>query len=136
MRALCSFSAVLLLFMVAPSALASNQFDMCGGGGPRITCVVDGDTFWLDGEKIRISNIDTPEVGGASCIDELGLAVHSTRRLSELLRAGGFELVREGQDHYGRTLARVVNSAGQDLGETLISEGLARPWTGRRESWC
>jgi micrococcal nuclease len=25
---------------------------------------------------------------------------------------------------------------GRDLGETLIAEGVARPWRGRREPWC
>ncbi len=28
----------------------------------RRTCVVDGDTIWLEGVKIRIADIDTPEI--------------------------------------------------------------------------
>nr|MDX8317342.1 thermonuclease family protein [Agrobacterium rosae] len=38
---------------------ASEAFSICGSG-QRITCVVDGDTFWFRGEKIRIADIDTP----------------------------------------------------------------------------
>jgi len=39
---------------------SSPQFAICGT--VRRTCVVDGDTFWLDGNKIRIADIDTPEI--------------------------------------------------------------------------
>ena len=34
------------------------------GFGRRINCVVDGDTLWLDGEKIRLDSINAPEVEG------------------------------------------------------------------------
>ena len=54
---------------------------------PRITCVVDGDTLWLDGVKIRLKNFDTPEpqtnlCGGAR---EKALANKASSRLIELL---------------------------------------------------
>ena len=39
------------------------------------------------------------------------------------------------EDRYGRKL-RVVVRDGWSLGETLVSEGLARRWTGRRLPWC
>ncbi len=39
------------------------------------------------------------------------------------------------KDRYGRTLA-TVSVDGQDVGEILIAEGLARPWTGHRQPWC
>jgi micrococcal nuclease len=35
--------------------------DICGNG-KRVTCVVDGDTFWWQGEKIRIKDLDAPEI--------------------------------------------------------------------------
>ena len=37
-----------------PTTAAS--FPICGGGS-RSTCVVDGDTFWLEGTKYRIADI-------------------------------------------------------------------------------
>ena len=58
--------------------------------------------------------------------------------MSALLREGPFELRRTGmRDHdvYGRKL-RVVTRSGRSLGETMVAEGLARPWRGRREPWC
>ena len=36
------------------------QFSSCHVGG-GYNCVVDGDTIWLNGQKIRIADIDTPE---------------------------------------------------------------------------
>ena len=56
----------------------------------------------------------------------------------DLLNAGPFELKpipRRDQDRYGRDL-RVVVRNGRSLGDQLVSEGLARTWTGRREPWC
>jgi endonuclease YncB( thermonuclease family) len=56
----------------------------------------------------------------------------------ELLNAGPFELQAfedRDADRYGRLL-RVVVRDGKSLGDQLVSEGLARTWTGRREPWC
>lgn len=101
--------------------------------GPRDNCVVDGDTFWTNGEKVRIADIDAPEIRG-QCSWESDAALRSQRRLA-LLLSGRFELRRVGKDPYGRTLA-VVLVDGHSVGDTLVAEGLARTWTGRRESWC
>lgn len=49
--------------------------------------VVDGDTFRYGGEKIRIADIDTPEVKGR-CAFESELAARATDRLEELLNQG------------------------------------------------
>jgi micrococcal nuclease len=98
--------------------------------------VIDGDTFWYGGEKIRVADIDTPEVRGR-CAEETELAGRATRRLDALLNAGPFELQRIGrdEDRYGRKL-RIVTRGGRSLGDQLVAEGLARTWSGRREPWC
>jgi endonuclease YncB( thermonuclease family) len=102
--------------------------------GPRNNCVVDGDTFWLAGEKIRIADIDTPEING-ECASEKARAMQARDRLRVLLNSGDFIVHREGEDRYGRTLA-VVMIDGRSVGDALVSEGLARTWSGRREPWC
>lgn len=96
--------------------------------------VVDGDTIILGTERIRISNIDAPELHG-KCDAEVRLAIAARRRLAGLLSDMTPEVRREGTDRYGRTLARLY-VGDQDVGELLVSESLARPWMGRREPWC
>ena len=119
-----------------PQGRSNPHFELCGA--VRTTCVVDGDTFWLQGQKIRVADIDTPEVGEPRCDAEHALGMRATRRLRELLNAGPFDLVAfpgRDQDKYGRYL-RVVVRGGRSLGDQLVAEGLARTWSGRREPWC
>jgi endonuclease YncB( thermonuclease family) len=116
--------------------LAAATFSLCAEG-PRTTCVVDGDTFWLAGEKIRIADINAPETHEAGCAAEQALGQRATRRLIDLLNAGPFSLDIEGRalDRYGRSL-RIVRRDGKSLGAQLVSEGLAEPWRGKRSDWC
>jgi endonuclease YncB( thermonuclease family) len=95
----------------------------------RVTCVVDGDTVWIDREKIRILDIDAPEIHG-KCRAESALAIRARDRLIILLRERASMIERDGKDRYGRTLARLG-----DVGEQLVREGLARRW-GDRRGWC
>lgn len=116
-------------------ALAA-AFTICSGA-PRVTCVVDGDTFWLHGEKIRIADINAPETAQAACPREAALGQRAKLRLAALLNGGRIELIavdRE-RDRYGRLL-RTVRRDGRSLGAVLIAEGLAEPWRGRRSDWC
>lgn len=104
--------------------------------GPiRFNCVVDGDTAWVDSEKIRISGIDAPEIDG-KCPYERVLAQRAKSRLSELLSAEPFSVSRSGTDRYGRTLATVYLRDRGDVGLVLVRDGLARVWSGRRMPWC
>ena len=111
----------------------AQEFPVCGSG-KRLNCVVDGDTFWFNGEKIRIESIDAPEVRG-QCRQEKKLAERATQRLAEILSRQAFTVQRSGLDRYGRTLASIEGSSGE-AGAILVREGLARPWSGRKEVWC
>lgn len=114
----------------------SASFSLCHTGGGQ-NCVVDGDTFYLDGEKIRIADIDAPETHPARCAEEDALGTRATTRLAELLGAGSFTLDAADRptDRYGRRLA-IVTRDGQSIGGMLVSEGLAREWEGARRPWC
>ena len=104
---------------------------------PAMVRVIDGDTFDYGGTRIRIADIDTPEVHGR-CAYETGLAARATSRMRTLLAAGPFELHPIGgrdEDRYGRKL-RIVTRGGRSLGDQLVAEGLARTWSGRRQPWC
>ncbi|MBW8784139.1 MAG: thermonuclease family protein [Novosphingobium sp.] len=122
--------------MPAPLVAFAAVFALCHGSH-RITCVVDGDTFWLAGEKVRIADINAPETHGAGCAYELALGEAATRRLILLLNAAPFTLepIDRERDRYGRLL-RVVVRGGRSLGGELVAEGLAEPWRGRRGDWC
>lgn len=100
--------------------------------------IIDGDTFDYGRTRVRIADIDTPEVDGR-CAYETALAARAARRLGALLAAGPFELrpLASGrdEDRYSRKL-RIVTRGGRSLGDVLVAEGLARTWTGRREPWC
>ena len=115
---------------------AAALFTLCGAA-PRQTCVVDGDTFWLAGEKVRMAEINAPETVQAGCPSERQRGEAAKLRLLALLNAGPVELVDDARsrDRYGRRLA-VVTRRGASLGTQLVNEGLAEPWRGRRSSWC
>jgi len=113
------------------------HFTFCHTGGGT-NCVVDGDTIWYQGVKIRIADIDAPETHPPRCPYEADLGERATQRLAELLNAGPIELASIGgrdRDRYGREL-RIVMRSGVSLGDELVAEGLARTWTGGREPWC
>jgi micrococcal nuclease len=107
--------------------------DLCGSG-KRVTCVVDGDTFWWEGEKIRIKDLDAPEILEPRCSSERALGHRAKDMLLDELNSGDVEIDRDSQDRFGRTLATVTVD-GLNVADTLISAGVARQYNGR-QSWC
>ena len=120
----------------APAAITSRPFPICSSGA-RVDCIVDGDTFWFSGQKVRIADMDTPEISSPACRREFELGERAKRRLHQLMNEGPIELRKSGRerDRYGRLL-RTVHRDGRSVGDILIAEGLARRWNGRKESWC
>jgi endonuclease YncB( thermonuclease family) len=114
----------------------SASFTLCGEG-PRINCIVDGDTLYYEGVKIRIADIDTPETNPPRCAEEGRLGKAATHRLLQLANAGPFTLqpIDRDEDRYGRKL-RVLTRGGQSLGKMLVDDGLARWYQGGRRPWC
>lgn len=112
------------------------SFSICGSAR-RFDCVVDGDTFWLGRQKIRIADIDAPELTPPRCAHERELGEAAKHRLRALLNAGPFSLVAGSRDEdpFGRKLRTVVR-AGRSIGERMVAEGLVRRWDGGRRSWC
>lgn len=126
--------AAAIIALIAGPAFAIGE---CRGG-KRHTCVVDGDTLWIDGVKLRAHGYDTPETttsicGGASEV-ELGKA--ATRRFIEILNTSRIEISPVGRKgRYGRDLV-VIYADGQDVGDILVGEGLARHYPHGQEIWC
>ena len=99
--------------------------------------VHDGDTVRCGQERIRLANIDAPELRSSpSCrghkrkthwCTDYALAVKSRDALRAFVLRGRARIERQGKDRYRRTLARLTVN-GCDAGEYLVSMGLARRW--------
>ena len=117
------------------------QLEMCGNqrNTPTKTCVVDGDTLWLQGENIRLKDFDTPEPQSSICGGqrEVTLAHQASARMLELLNNNEWTIERFGLDstRSKRRLA-TIRIDGRDVGDILIEERLARAWPNGEEWWC
>ncbi|NBW09739.1 MAG: thermonuclease family protein [Caulobacteraceae bacterium] len=105
--------------------------------------VHDGDTIRCGAERIRISDIDAPELPGSPRCDAYRVRelAHSRNpawcdtakgeqardALRAFLATGPVMIRRLGTDSYGRTLA-LVSVRGIDAGAMLRRAGLARRW--------
>jgi endonuclease YncB( thermonuclease family) len=98
--------------------------------------VIDGDRFVMpDGEVIRVENIRTPSIdSGADCLLERQTGEKTIARVKELFAECPPVLDRLYRDRSGRTEAR-VEVCGKDLGDMLISEGLAI-FRDAPKAWC
>ena len=88
--------------------------------------VVDGDTIHLDGEKIRFTGIDTPELKQTcikeGVIDPCGLT--AKKILIDKINDNKVECISEGKDQYKRILAECfVNN--ESLSSYLVRSGYA-----------
>jgi micrococcal nuclease len=109
----------------------------------RKVYVIDGDTFAVGRERIRLLGVDAPETRDARCEQERIAGYRTKSRAVELVRFGGvIDTRRQGQDPFGRTLAHIVID-GRDLGDQLVREKLALPYRSGAEAkavrmahWC
>jgi len=88
--------------------------------------VVDGDTIVLNGEKIRFSGIDTPEIK-QTCIEdnqEVGCGMSVKMLLVKKIGNNTPECISEGKDVYKRTLAECFVN-GESLSIFLVRSGYA-----------
>ena len=88
--------------------------------------VVDGDTIHLNGEKIRFTGIDTPELKQTCIKDGLENSCGLTAKqiLVNKIGSNNIECISEGRDRYKRTLAECfVNN--ESLSSYLVRSGYA-----------
>jgi micrococcal nuclease len=98
--------------------------------------VIDGDTFDVGGERIRIAGIDAPETHPSRCSDEARLGLAATQKLAGLLRGGTLWISGEKTDRFRRSV-RTVRVNGEDIADAMIGSGLARNYDGKqRQGWC
>lgn len=133
--------SVLILGISGAEVLAQevSQWPLCGRA-KRITCIVDGDTFWMDRVKYRLQGVNTPEAGdGAKCGLERSRADAATLALQSLMQSNRLFFQRHGNDRYGRVLVTVKTEAGDDIADLLVRSGHGRPYRGGYHDpmeWC
>jgi endonuclease YncB( thermonuclease family) len=134
-----SFIAASLLIAIASPASA---FPICSNGKPSSGCVVDGDTIWHQGAKIRLVATDAPETANPSCSNELSAGRRARKQLASLLDQGYRVRYTGDTDRYGRALARIFVS-GRNVEGILLRNGLTLryepgydAWLARKRHWC
>ena len=103
---------------------------------------IDGDTVAFGRDRLRLVGFDAPETTyQARCPEEKAHGVVAKARLQELLTRGPVRVVKvKGRDKYRRILA-LIYVGGESVGDVLIREGLAVPYTKRVSrirnfNWC
>ena len=114
-KIILAISIFLLIFFLFSNQVSSQELR-----------VVDGDTIHLNGEKIRFTGIDTPELK-QTCIKEgvINLCGVTAKEIL-IVKIGDnkVECISEGKDKYKRTLAECfVND--ESLSSYLVRSGYA-----------
>ena len=88
--------------------------------------VVDGDTIVLNGEKIRFSGIDTPELKQTCMNGDEKIFCGQTAKILLIEKIGNEipKCISEGKDAYKRTLAECFIK-GESLSSYLVRSGYA-----------
>ena len=137
------FLRFILLILVSFSVSATEYGNATVS---EVRTIYDGDSFrvtingWPDiigkSVPIRMLGVDTPEMRG-KCKSEKLAARRAKQHTVELLRSGKMiELTNMQRGKYFRILANVIID-GKSLGDSLVSNGLARRYDGgKRGGWC
>jgi endonuclease YncB( thermonuclease family) len=136
--------AALSLLLLSPPPSHAAQGISCAS-----LIVIDGDTIKCDGQNMRLlgdgvpfkSGVDAPEMGSrAKCEAERLLALKAKARLKELLLSGVPRIEDSGardRTSSRRPLVDIYLADGREVGQILISEGLARRWSPKKRiDWC
>ena len=88
--------------------------------------IVDGDTIVLNGEKIRFSGIDTPELKQTCMQNDQEVGCGMTAKMLLVKKIGNNipECISEGKDVYKRTLAECFIN-GESLSSFMVRSGYA-----------
>lgn len=134
--------ALVPLLMLAP-ARAAERIE--GPIAAEVERVIDGDTvrvaarIWVGhtvSVSVRLAGVDAPEIFRPRCAAERDAARRAKSFVETML--GGEEVTLHDvvPDKYGgRVVARIETASGDDLGEALLSEGLAAE-DAAADPWC
>lgn len=89
--------------------------------------VTDGDRLVVDGSRVRLHGIDSPEAY-QTCADGWPAGVMATQALRDLVRGHAVTCEPKSTDRFGRTVA-VCRADGVDLGAAMVRAGMAVAFT-------
>lgn len=89
--------------------------------------VIDGDSLVVDGERIRLFGIDSPE-GRQVCPDGWPAGIEAAAYLARLVAGRNVECHQVERDRYGRSVS-VCYVEGDDLSAAMVSAGMALAFT-------
>lgn len=128
-----------LTLFVQPVPVTSDVIEIADQFRTQSFTVTDGDTIRLsDGTRVRLNGFNAPESIKPECRREAILGERAKDRLEELAATGRTRIEKvpcacrpgtEGTSkcNYGRSCGRLTIN-GRDVGQILISEGLAVPF--------
>jgi len=97
-------------------------------------CVLDGNTIYIQGQKIEIAGVVAPKIQGAQCDDERSRGIDSAVRLADLLNSGKVTVGASVREPDGQLRTR-VEVGGNDVATAMINAGMARAY-GNTDGWC
>jgi endonuclease YncB( thermonuclease family) len=102
----------------------------------RLRRVIDGDTYLLlidqgfgntTTQRVRLRNVDTPEVVGETRADGLAAAEFARSRLASAADGFNFSIVTHKDERsFDRWVADVYLADGKSLADELVNHGYAR----------
>lgn len=116
MRMLSRLLLVLCLGLIAACSPVSSVTDV----EVHVDWVIDGDTIIVDGERVRLIDVDTPELGTERGKDAKWFMI-------ELAYDEWVSMSCDGYDRYDRRLC-LVYVDGVSVSDSLLDAGLATEW--------
>ncbi len=134
------------LTLLPDPADAGRRQVLAGPVQARVVRVVDGDTIAVQAQiwigqtievLVRVRGIDAPE-RKSRCGREKRMAARATAYVRAMTASGRVVLTDiSGGKYFGRVLADVTTTEGNDVAGALLGHKLVRPYQGRkRQGWC
>lgn len=122
-RAIMQLALLLAVAVGASSKYGTGKPSMQKGDTlkGRVTRVVDGDSLYLEGRKLRVWGVDAPEVNEPGYED-------AGNTLADLAMHGDITCTCVDIDRHGRSIVRCTLADGRDLADAMIRTGWAQDY--------